>query len=562
MLSFLGLAYGLSQLGPKKVDNPRPVDRRENEALLQSLREQVEKTLQELQPKWSAGSWEESDLPPIEEAIDRQRKILSLSGVYASLEDTQTLEKLLTVRDRLRAEPLARASQANEEAAVRLLASSDREQALVRLREAIAQQKEIDLEYSRSPQKNPSRLIRLQKQMYDLQAEPLAREVDTLEAQATASLEANLPAEAERELQLGIKLLKVILHDHRESKYADLSRLKNLEIKLATARSWELAQAIAALQTQKDKLLDSGEYAAACRVQTELIEKLKQLNQRFPESQYAAPLKIQQAQMELKRIQLQEIQANMRSIETSLDSALRLRDPARIIQHLESLQLQWENWNRTQRGTASAKDPSLDKFAFLVRIKPQIIPLQNRVWDRLSPIPGRLNRKILNHEVDQDLFRTIMESNPSKSQSPDLPVESVTWDEAHLFCQRLGWILAHTVTLPTEQDYRTLASDVGDLEINLYAWQNQNSDGVIKPTGTLRPLPNGLFDLQGNVAEWLQDAVEADPALALVAGGNVRDNPVLLRQPYLEQKPKEERNRYRGFRCVVEISAQPPSPNP
>ncbi len=43
------------------------------------------------------------------------------------------------------------------------------------------------------------------------------------------------------------------------------------------------------------------------------------------------------------------------------------------------------------------------------------------------------------------------------------------------------------------------------MELNKYAWYFNNSNGQTKPDEQLLPNPWGLYDMHGNVYEWVQD---------------------------------------------------------
>ena len=51
--------------------------------------------------------------------------------------------------------------------------------------------------------------------------------------------------------------------------------------------------------------------------------------------------------------------------------------------------------------------------------------------------------KIEKHEVTQKFFQSVMKTNPSRFVSADLPVESVTWQEANQYCKKIGREIAH-----------------------------------------------------------------------------------------------------------------------
>lgn len=134
-------------------------------------------------------------------------------------------------------------------------------------------------------------------------------------------------------------------------------------------------------------------------------------------------------------------------------------------------------------------------------------------------------------EVTQAQWRAVMgqANNPSHFKGDELPVESVSWDEAEWFCAKLtkresaaGRLLAGVVyRLPTEAEweYACRASTTGDFNddssctvpegkdpaLDKLGWYGKNSGQKTHPVG--RKLANkwGLHDMHGNVWEWCAD---------------------------------------------------------
>ncbi len=104
-------------------------------------------------------------------------------------------------------------------------------------------------------------------------------------------------------------------------------------------------------------------------------------------------------------------------------------------------------------------------------------------------------------------------SDPSRFKGPGLPVDSVSWDDIQGFLKRLNARAPkHAYRLPTEAEWEYACraggpdkSSLGDM-----AWYKQNAGDKTQIVGTKKPNAWGLFDMHGNVSEWVQDWYSAD----------------------------------------------------
>ncbi len=116
---------------------------------------------------------------------------------------------------------------------------------------------------------------------------------------------------------------------------------------------------------------------------------------------------------------------------------------------------------------------------------------------------------LMKYEVTQRAWQMVMGSNPSATKGDDLPVENVSWDECQTFIRKLNELTGRRYRLPTEAEweYACRAGTTGDHAGNpdAMAWHVDNSGRATHVVG--RKLPNawGLYDMNGNVAEWCQD---------------------------------------------------------
>jgi len=119
------------------------------------------------------------------------------------------------------------------------------------------------------------------------------------------------------------------------------------------------------------------------------------------------------------------------------------------------------------------------------------------------------------YEVTQGQWQAVMGNNPSLFPGdPNRPVEQVSWDDAQAFISKLNTMEGVKLyRLPTEAEWE-YAARAGSTTIYYFgndpkplgdhAWYRANSERRSHPVGQKRPNAWGLYDMLGNVWEWVQ----------------------------------------------------------
>ena len=191
--------------------------------------------------------------------------------------------------------------------------------------------------------------------------------------------------------------------------------------------------------------------------------------------------------------------------------------------------------------------------------------------------------------VTQAQYQAITGKNPSVFKRDKNPVESVNWNDANEFCQKLSEKTGRTYRLPSEAEWEYACRagtktpfHFGETITTNLANYNGNSNYNDAPkgqyrnrtteVGTFSPNAFGLYDMHGNVWEWCEDAFHKsynnapDDGSAWV--GNTDRRFRVLRGGSWHSEPAECRcaNRYSffftsyfnyfGFRVVCDIASE------
>ena len=181
-------------------------------------------------------------------------------------------------------------------------------------------------------------------------------------------------------------------------------------------------------------------------------------------------------------------------------------------------------------------------------------------------------------EVTQGQWKAVMGSNPSSFSQcgDDCPVERVSWYDAQEFAQRLSQKTGKQYRLPSEAEWEYAARagsnakwSFGDSDYQLgdYAWYGGNSQRTTQRVAQKRPNAFGVYDMHGNVWEWVEDCwhdnyagAPADGSVWTTAclnrnyrvlrGGSWINNPAILRSASRIRYAPDFRSNDNGLRLA------------
>ena len=184
------------------------------------------------------------------------------------------------------------------------------------------------------------------------------------------------------------------------------------------------------------------------------------------------------------------------------------------------------------------------------------------------------------YEITQEEFDRVMGKTPSEYKGSNRPVDNVTWFEAREYCKQLGKLL------PTEAEWERAARWKNNF---IFSWGNEADSGKANfcdthckkrwkadqfddgfpytaPVGSFPSNDYGLFDMAGNVYEWVNDWHDEDyyqnsprgnprgpesGKKKVMRGGSWINYPTGIRPADRTDSKPSARMDFVGFRCAL-----------
>ncbi len=187
------------------------------------------------------------------------------------------------------------------------------------------------------------------------------------------------------------------------------------------------------------------------------------------------------------------------------------------------------------------------------------------------------------YEVTQAQWQAVMGNNPSYFNGDNRPVETISWEDAVAFCQRLSKMTGKTYRLASEAEWEyaaragtttpfyfgeTITTDLANYDGD-YTYASEPK-GVYRSktteVGIFPPNGFGLYDMHGNVWEWCADAWHDNykgaptdgsiweitaQSLRLLRGGSFSNDPDFCRTALRGGYTSDDRDDNRGVRVVA-----------
>lgn len=191
--------------------------------------------------------------------------------------------------------------------------------------------------------------------------------------------------------------------------------------------------------------------------------------------------------------------------------------------------------------------------------------------------------KMMTTEVTQDQWQAIMGNNPSEFQEcgGDCPVDSVSWNDVQAFItelNRLAGLNGEAFQLPSDAQWEytigrgldtnfSWGNELGINNANCSDCGSKGSNRRTLPVKSFAPNPSGIYDMHGNLWEWLQDCynanyygapidgsawLEGDCDKAVVRGGAWYSYGSRMGVKARSNSDKTFKLNYIGFRLVVQ----------
>jgi len=497
------------------------------------------------------GAVDEKDVADLRRAVALREKYISITGSTDRLQNNRLL-KSQTLLQNIDAKSFydtvtdfQKRAEAADEAG--LIA-----QAADLYNKAYELQNKINSDFPLSEYKSISRTADFERRRRMMSAKPLYEESLALEREGDKANEEKRWADAQSAYQSAVEKIVKISIEHPNTPYVDFARKQRIEGALDSLRSAPLEGDLKKLLSDADEAEKKADYMQAAEYLSDAAQMQARINKLFPKSITASEERAKEILRRRDRVFSSRFGKEILDQKDAMDKLLFEGKYSDIAEISSNLIRKTEQFKKDFKEGSSIvpEDLALELryINYMVRELPEISDI---VKSRLKPVAGYDKIYMYSTEIPQSLYSKIMQDNPSRSKGDDLPVDSVTFEEAEKFCKRLSWLFGKKVSLPDIEMTKKALGSLKYVDINAISWNISNSSEKTQAVGTKKPNDGGFCDLLGNVSEIVVVRASDGVSYAAVGGNAQTATDSLLDFPETPIK-EHSRSRMTGFRIIVE----------
>jgi len=504
------------------------------------------------------GQIKDDDLKNLAEAIRLQEDYLVKSGGRDSTASRQRLTSMNTALEFHQSEPVRKQSDDLEQKAMDLEDKKDYAGAIDLLDKAATLQEKINTEYSLSKLSSFSRTAYLRRHIEYLKALPIYEQSVAAEEDAKAAIAREDWKAAHDDYQKAYDLQKQLNNEYADQRFASVSRQKSLDSERSSLESTNDHLRITKTRDDAQVADAAGDYTHAADLFQQAIRMQRELIAAFPNSRFAKDPLVESLDSEYQTSNSHRVADEIKSQTANVAASLRARQWQQARDVLAVVSQKAEHFHENFPRSTLLDDDIIQQLQFLNFKRQDLGKIQDEVYAQMLPLPGHKNWTLYKSEVPQSLYMDVIGGNPSRHAGPNLPVDSVNWNEANDFTRHLQWILARPVRLPTAEEFRAAVGPTDAINALDTAWNLDNSENNTHPVASKQPNAAGFYDLLGNVAEWLDHDSSMLDNQSPVAGGNAQTAVDSIPEAKITNIPLNDRNRFTGFRFVIDMDESAP----
>ncbi len=339
-------------------------------------------------------------------------------------------------------------------------------EALKHMDKAYRLQKQINDEFPNSQHTNHPRSADLRSWIHTIKAEPLHLRLNNLRTEAESLFEKKEWELAKPKLLEAIEVQNEINNEYPDSPYSDMTEILRLEDGIKESEAQLLYNESQATFEKALLYLEAGKEENAEELLISALDIQNEINLDYSQTSRFSLKKAEEISIQIQNIGAKSLIAKILKMEEDLNLLTSVGMIDKISYKISDILASFEVLEREYPLCRNPPTVIKSRAVFLkkhLKSLPKIV----EQFDSLSSESTSAKDPLIKvtQFIPQDLYERVMDNNPSRTVEQKGPVDSVSFEDTLLFCEKLMMLIHKQISLPMKGDLmeiRLVPSAVSD----------------------------------------------------------------------------------------------------